>query len=85
MIDVSRQRGVMATRDVLARALAGETPAAADARVLAACDDTKALADVAAKLRDRGFRNVVTYSKKVFIPLTHLCRDVCHGSIRRCR
>ncbi|MFP6681230.1 MAG: 5-amino-6-(D-ribitylamino)uracil--L-tyrosine 4-hydroxyphenyl transferase CofH, partial [Gammaproteobacteria bacterium] len=23
-------------------------------------------------------RNVVTYSKKVFIPLTHLCRDVCH-------
>ncbi|HCY57186.1 MAG TPA: 7,8-didemethyl-8-hydroxy-5-deazariboflavin synthase subunit CofG, partial [Oceanicaulis sp.] len=24
------------------------------------------------------FYNVVTYSKKVFIPLTHLCRDVCH-------
>ena len=22
--------------------------------------------------------NVVTYSKKVFIPLTELCRDVCH-------
>ena len=22
--------------------------------------------------------NVITYSKKVFIPLTELCRDVCH-------
>ncbi|RLA54681.1 MAG: 7,8-didemethyl-8-hydroxy-5-deazariboflavin synthase subunit CofG, partial [Gammaproteobacteria bacterium] len=29
-------------------------------------------------LRDRGHYNVVTYSRKVFIPLTHLCRDVCH-------
>ncbi|MBB3046571.1 FO synthase [Litorivivens lipolytica] len=33
---------------------------------------------VAGELRDSGFRNVVTYSRKVFIPLTHLCRDVCH-------
>ncbi|MGK0499112.1 MAG: FO synthase [Oceanicoccus sp.] len=32
----------------------------------------------ASHLRDQGFRNVVTYSRKVFIPLTHLCRDVCH-------
>lgn len=32
----------------------------------------------AADIRDLGFRNVVTYSRKVFIPLTHLCRDVCH-------
>ena len=29
-------------------------------------------------IRDQGFNNVVTYSRKVFIPLTHLCRDVCH-------
>jgi FO synthase len=36
------------------------------------------LADVASVLRDQGFRNTVTYSRKVFIPLTHLCRDVCH-------
>ncbi|MFT4054045.1 MAG: 5-amino-6-(D-ribitylamino)uracil--L-tyrosine 4-hydroxyphenyl transferase CofH [Novosphingobium sp.] len=26
----------------------------------------------------RGFGATVTYSRKVFIPLTHLCRDVCH-------
>src|SRR4051794_7561698 len=32
----------------------------------------------AASLRDRGHGNLVSYSKKVFIPLTQLCRDVCH-------
>jgi len=28
-------------------------------------------------LRDQGHPPVVTYSRKVFIPLTNLCRDVC--------
>ncbi len=32
----------------------------------------------AAALRDEGFGQHVTYSRKVFIPLTRLCRDVCH-------
>ena len=32
----------------------------------------------AGALRDRGHGDVVTYSRKVFIPLTQLCRDVCH-------
>lgn len=32
----------------------------------------------AAQLRDTGFGDVITYSPKVFIPLTKLCRDVCH-------
>src|SRR6266404_7839526 len=31
----------------------------------------------AARLRDRGHGNLVSYSRKVFIPLTRLCRDVC--------
>src|SRR5688572_28916795 len=31
----------------------------------------------AAGLRDAGHGHVVTYSRKVFIPLTRLCRDVC--------
>ncbi len=31
----------------------------------------------AARLRDEGFGDLVTYSPKVFIPLTKLCRDVC--------
>src|SRR3954466_9824992 len=29
-------------------------------------------------LRDEGHGRLVTYSPKVFIPLTKLCRDVCH-------
>jgi FO synthase len=32
----------------------------------------------AARLRDAGFGIVQTYSRKVFIPVTRLCRDVCH-------
>src|SRR5216683_1584726 len=32
----------------------------------------------AAALRDRRHGRVISYSRKVFIPLTKLCRDVCH-------
>ncbi len=32
----------------------------------------------AAALRDEDHGHLVTYSRKVFIPLTKLCRDVCH-------
>jgi len=32
----------------------------------------------AAQLRDRGHDSLVTYSRKVFLPLTQLCRDSCH-------
>jgi FO synthase len=35
------------------------------------------LCAVAARLRDIGHGDVVSYSRKVFIPLTKLCRDVC--------
>jgi FO synthase len=37
-----------------------------------------ALLTVAARARDRGHGDLVSYSPKVFIPLTRLCRDVCH-------
>jgi FO synthase len=32
----------------------------------------------AARLRDLGHGDLISYSRKVFIPLTHLCRDQCH-------
>ena len=32
----------------------------------------------AAAKRDAAFGRLVSYSRKVFIPLTKLCRDVCH-------
>ena len=40
--------------------------------------DLPALMQRAAALRDVGFGRPVSYSRKVFIPLTKLCRDVCH-------
>src|SRR6202040_2969852 len=36
------------------------------------------LTDAARRLRDEGHGRHISYSRKVFIPLTHLCRDVCH-------
>ena len=52
----------------------------ADAEILrlAESNDTTTLMSIAASLRDAGHQNAVSYSRKVFIPLTHLCRDVCH-------
>ena len=41
-------------------------------------DDLASLLRAAASKRDRAHGNVVSYSRKVFIPLTRLCRDVCH-------
>jgi FO synthase len=37
----------------------------------------EALLEAAAAIRDRFKGRSVSYSKKVFIPLTHLCRDYC--------
>ena len=50
---------------------------------LALADDADAagprpMMKIAAELRDAGHGGLVTYSPKVFIPLTQLCRDVCH-------
>lgn len=58
--------------------LDGQLPDREQALALAECTDTSSLQAVAAQLRDRGHGNLVTYSRKVFIPLTRLCRDVCH-------
>ncbi len=49
-----------------------------EARALAGIGDVAALTRVAAGIRDAGHGDLVTYSRKVFIPLTQLCRDVCH-------
>jgi FO synthase len=46
-------------------------------------DDLTALSATAARIRDAGLEaagrpEVITYSREVLIPLTHLCRDTCH-------
>ncbi len=66
------------TRDILAAALDGRSPTPAQAMALAAETDLAPLLHTAAALRDRGHGNLISYSRKVFIPLTQLCRDVCH-------
>src|SRR5438046_1690935 len=67
-------------RRSLARAGAGkplsldETEALLSARGSA----LEELMGIAARLRDLGHGDTITYSRKVFIPLTMLCRDHCH-------
>ncbi|SNS06036.1 FO synthase subunit 1 /FO synthase subunit 2 [Sphingomonas laterariae] len=51
--------------------------AAHEAAALLAIDPAELQASAAA-LRDQGHGDIVTYSPKVFLPLTMLCRDVCH-------
>ncbi len=56
-------------------------PTPEEARALAAVDAGSGLdelIEVAGELRDRGHGDLVSYSRKVFLPLTHLCRDICH-------
>src|SRR5436305_13660329 len=77
--------GDHALRRALARADAGKTLDAAEATaLLGARDDAlETLCAVAGRVRDAGLEAAgrpatVTYSRKVFIPLTRLCRDRCH-------
>ncbi|MGH2480822.1 MAG: 7,8-didemethyl-8-hydroxy-5-deazariboflavin synthase, partial [Ktedonobacteraceae bacterium] len=48
------------------------------ARALAEFTDLPPLLALASQLRDDAHQNRISYSRKVFIPLSQLCRDVCH-------
>ncbi|MEX0922458.1 MAG: 5-amino-6-(D-ribitylamino)uracil--L-tyrosine 4-hydroxyphenyl transferase CofH [Rhodovibrionaceae bacterium] len=60
------------------KAASGAKLSGACARELAACDDLEALAAAASARRQERRPNTISYSRKVFIPLTELCRNVCH-------
>ena len=71
-------------RRALARARDGKPLDQTEAEVLlhARGDDLRTLLGYAARTRDAGLEaagrpGIITYSKKVFIPLTRLCRDRC--------
>jgi FO synthase len=49
-----------------------------EALALAPCDDLPRLMAVAERLALAGHGQTVSFSRKVFIPLTRLCRDSCH-------
>ncbi|HKA56688.1 MAG TPA: 7,8-didemethyl-8-hydroxy-5-deazariboflavin synthase CofG [Candidatus Binatia bacterium] len=64
---------------ILAKALADGTLSAEEGYRLIRCpgDDVPALLAAAGALRDRHKGRTVTYSRKVFLPVTNLCRDRC--------
>jgi FO synthase len=64
--------------DFLAAVRNSHAPTDAEALALSGCDDLAAMMITAAVLRDRGHGANISYSRKVFIPLTKLCRDSCH-------
>jgi FO synthase len=66
-------------RRALARADAGKTLSAGEAVWLlgARGEALDRVRGIAARVRDGAFGTRVTYSRKVFVPLTHLCRDAC--------
>src|SRR5438477_4625975 len=63
---------------VLDAALQGDALSDEQVRLLAAYHDLPLLLASAARIRDGAHHNRISYSRKVFIPLTQLCRDVCH-------
>src|SRR4051812_40657524 len=72
-------------RRALARAAAAKSldPSEAETLLSARGDALDELCAVAARVRDAGLSDAgrpgtITFSRKVFIPLTRLCRDRCH-------
>jgi FO synthase len=68
-----------ALEPILERARRGDRLDQTDGRALIDAGPTElgAVLDAAATLRDAGKGRTVTYSRKVFLPLTNLCRDDC--------
>ena len=76
---VATRRG--AARRALARADAGKSLSLDEPDRVAAmrgATTSTGCSAIAARLRDLGWGDIVTYSRKVFVPLTMLCRDHCH-------
>jgi FO synthase len=64
----------------LARADSGKALSLEDLEALLGARDDRleALMTISRRLRELGHGTTVTYSRKVFVPLTMLCRDHCH-------
>jgi 7,8-didemethyl-8-hydroxy-5-deazariboflavin synthase CofG subunit len=72
-------RPIPLVSEVLARVRRGERLGREDAVCLLASDDAdvSTICEHAAALRDSTKGRIVTYSPKVFLPITNLCRDRC--------
>jgi FO synthase len=71
-------RATSGLSSLLSAAAAGGRPEPAEALAWLLEAPAVELLPVAESLTLAGFGATVTYSRKVFIPLTQLCRDVCH-------
>src|SRR3981081_4024641 len=65
-------------RQALAAAESGRRLTSFEAMALSECDDLSPLRALAEQLCLARPGTHVSFSKKVFVPLTKLCRDVCH-------
>ncbi len=76
---ISSARSAASIRPVLDRALGGARLTEADAIALIECPERELddLIEAAGELRDRGKGRSISYSRKVFLPITNLCRDRC--------
>lgn len=73
------QRSYRAFLTALKKARAGHRLEREDALLLIQAEGEEwwALLEAAAEVRDRERGHTITFSKKVFLPLTNLCRDYC--------
>ncbi len=64
---------------ILEKALAGESLSSGDGYRLVHSEDSEldSVIEAAGRLRDRYKGRTVTYSRKIFLPITNLCRDRC--------
>ena len=76
---IASDRSAASIRPVLDRALGGARLSEADAIALIDCPahELDDLLAAAGELRDRGKGRAISYSRKVFLPITNLCRDRC--------
>lgn len=88
LLDPATARDDAQTAEALDRAASGRRLDADDALALlsATGDAFERLLELATAARDQGLElagrpGVITYSRKVFVPLTTLCRDRCHYCI----
>jgi len=73
------------TLDCLSEVLSGQPLSHAEAEQLMRCSDADlpALLAAAQQLRSKYKGNTISYSRKVFLPLTNFCRDYCGYCIFR--
>lgn len=68
---------LLSLKEILDDASFGKEIGREEACALMRYSDTDQLFELANRIRKNRKGNVVTYSRKVFIPLTNLCRDTC--------